>query len=53
MNKDYIEFELNVATKTFVMLIKFLNYVQNLDLKIKYIDQIPYRVVVFRLQDFL
>ena len=33
--------------------IQFLNYAQNLDFEIKYIDQIPYRVLVFRLQDFL
>lgn len=34
-------------------LIQFLNYVQNLDFEIKYIGRIPYRVVVFILEDFL
>jgi hypothetical protein len=33
--------------------IPLLNYVQHLDFEIKYIDQISYRVVGFRLQDFL
>lgn len=40
-------------SSNFVTLIQFLNYVQNLDFEIKDIDQIPYRVVVSRLQDFL
>ena len=35
------------------MLIQFLNYAQHLDFDIKYIDQTLYRVVGFRLQDFL
>ena len=40
-------------SRNFVTFIQFLNYVQNLDFEIKYMDQIFYRVVVFRLQDFL
>jgi hypothetical protein len=35
------------------MLLQFLNYAQDLDFEIKYIDQISYRVVAFRFQDFL
>jgi len=53
LNSDYIQSEILADTRNFVMLIQFLNYAQNLDFEIKYIDQIPYRVVVFRLQDFL
>jgi hypothetical protein len=53
LNSDYIQSEILVNSSNFVTLIQFLNYVQNLDFEIKYIDQIPYRVVVFRLQDFL
>ena len=53
LNSDYIQSEILVNSRNFVTLIQFLNYVQNLDFEIKYIDQIPYRVVVFRLQDFL
>jgi hypothetical protein len=53
LNSDYIQSEILADSRNFVALIQFLNYVQNLDFEIKYIDQIPYRVVVFRLQDFL
>ena len=53
LNSDYIQSDILVDSRNFVALIQFLNYVQNLDFEIKYIDQIPYRVVVFRLQDFL
>ena len=53
LNSDYIQSEILADSKNFVTLIQFLNYVQNLDFEVKYIDQIPYRVVVFRLQDFI
>ena len=53
LNSDYIQSEILADSRNFVTLIQFLNYVQNLDFEIKYIDQIPYRVVVFRLQDFI
>jgi len=53
LNSDYIQSEILVDSRSFLALIQFLNYVQNLYFEIKYIDQIPYRVVVFRLQDFL
>ncbi|MEY2702450.1 MAG: hypothetical protein RLY43_1083, partial [Bacteroidota bacterium] len=50
---DYIQSEIKSDSRKFVMLIQFLNYAQHLDFEIKYIDQISYRVVGFRLQDFL
>ena len=53
LNSDYIQSEILADSRNFVTLIQFLNYVQNLDFEIKYIDQILYRVVVFRLQDFI
>ena len=53
LNSDYINSEISIDTSTFVNLIQFLNYAQDLDFEIKYIDQVPYHVVVFRLQDFL
>ena len=53
LNSDYIQSEILADTRTFVMLIQFLNYARNLDFQIKHIDQILYRVVGFRLQDFL
>lgn len=52
LNSDSRKSEILMDPRIFVALIQFLNYVQNLDFEIKYIDQIPYRVVVFRLQDF-
>jgi hypothetical protein len=53
LNSDYIESEALIDSKNFVTLIQFLNYIQILDFETKYIDQIPYRVVVFRLTDFI
>lgn len=53
MNLNSIQLEIIADTRNLVMLIQFLNYVQKLDFEVKYLDQIPYRVVVFRLQDFL
>nr|WPV76514.1 hypothetical protein [Naviculales sp.] len=53
LNSDYIQSEILADTRNFVMLLQFLNYAQKLDFEVEYIDQIPYRVVVFRLQDFL
>lgn len=48
-----IQSEIKSDSRKFVMLIQFLNYAQHLDFEIKYIDQISYRVVGFRLKDFL
>jgi hypothetical protein len=53
LNSHYIQSDIVADSRNFVTLIQFLNYVRNLDFETKYIDQIPYRVVVFRLQDFL
>jgi hypothetical protein len=50
---DYVQSEIKSDSRKFVMLIQFLNYAQHLDFEIKSIDQISYRVVSFRLQDFL
>jgi hypothetical protein len=48
-----LQSEIKSDSRKFVMLIQFLNYAQHFDFEIKYIDQISYRVVGFRLQDFL
>jgi hypothetical protein len=40
-------------TRTFVSLIQFLNYAQNLDYEIEYLGSTGYRKVVFKLRDFL
>ncbi len=53
MNSNYIQSEIIVDTRDLVMLIQNLIFEHNLNFEVKYIDQIPYRVVVFRLQDFL
>jgi hypothetical protein len=53
LNSHYIQSDIVADSRNFVTLIQFLNYVRNLDFETKYIDQIPYRVVVLRLQDFL
>ena len=53
LKADYIQSERKRDSRKFVMLIQFLNYAQHLDFEIKYIDQISYRVVSFRLHDFL
>ena len=53
LNSDYIKSEISVATKTFVMLLQFLTYAQDLDFETKYLGRIPYRQVIFKLRDFL
>ena len=53
LNTDYIESEIDVDTKTFVMLIQFLNYAQYLDFEIQDLYGITYRRVSFKLRDFL
>ena len=53
LNSDYISSKIMVSTQTFVMLLQFFNYVQDLDFKTEYLGGIPYRQVVFKLQDFL
>ena len=53
LNSDYIQSDITVDSRTLVDLIQLLNYVQTLDPETKYIDKNPYRVAVFRLQDFL
>lgn len=52
-NSDYIESELKSDPKKFIAFLQFLNYVQSVDYEIKELENISYRVVTFRLQDFL
>lgn len=52
-NSDYIESELKSDPKKFITFLQFLNYVQSGDYEIKELENISYRVVTFRLQDFL
>lgn len=56
-NTDYIQSEIAIDSRTFLSLIQFLNYAQDLDfehnLKIEYLGEIPYRQVIFKLRDFL
>lgn len=52
-NSDYIESELKSDPKKFITFLQFLNYAQSLDYEIQERQKISYRVVTFRLQDFL
>jgi hypothetical protein len=52
-NSDYIKTEIKTDPTKFIMLLQFVNYAQSLDYEIKYIEEFSYRVVSFRLQDFL
>lgn len=52
-NSDYIESEIKSDPKTFITFLQFLNYAQSLNYEIKELENISYRVVAFRLQDFL
>jgi len=53
LNSDSIKSEILMDTRTFVSLIQFLNYAQDLDFKIQYLGSTGYRKVVFKLRDFL
>jgi len=52
-NFDYIKSEIKSDPTKLITLLQFLNYAQSLNYEIKYIENIPYRVVTFKLQDFL
>ena len=52
-NSDYIKSEIQNEPKNFITLLQFLNYAQSLDYENKNIENVSYRVVTFRLQDFL
>lgn len=52
-NSDYIKSEIQNDPKTFITFLQFLNYAQSLDYDQKDIENISYRVVTFKLQDFL
>ena len=51
-NSDYIKSEILMDTKSFVMLIQFLNYAQHLDFEIEYLGGVAYRQVTFKVRDF-
>jgi len=53
LTTDYIQAEIAADSRTFIMLLQFLTYVQHLDFEIEYLDGIPYRQVIFKLRDFL
>ena len=52
-NSDYIKSEIQNDSRKLITFLQFLNYAHLLDSEIKNIENIPYRVVTFRLQDFL
>jgi hypothetical protein len=52
-NSDYIQSEIICDPRKFIMFLQFLNYAQSLDYEMKELENIPYRVVTFRLRDFL
>ncbi len=50
LNSDYIKSEILMEIRSFVMLLQFLTYAQDLDFEIECLDGIPYR---FKVRDFL
>lgn len=53
MNWYYIKSGILIDTRTFITLIQFFNYAQDLDYKIEYLGSTGYQKVVFKLRDFL
>jgi hypothetical protein len=56
LNMDYVESKslyLSSNPKKFVMLLQFLTYAQQLDFKIDFLGDTPYRMVNFRIDHFL
>ena len=53
LKTDYIQKEISTDPRTFVMLLQFLNYAQQLDFEKQSFDQISYRIVSFNLRDFI
>ncbi|QXE46227.1 hypothetical protein IV203_000157 (plastid) [Nitzschia inconspicua] len=53
LNSNYIKSEIKTDPIKFIALLQFINYARFLDYEIKYIEDVPYRVVTFRLQNFL
>ncbi len=56
LNMDYLESKssyLSKDPKKFVMLLQFLSYAQQLDFKIDFLGDNPYRMVHFRIDHFL
>jgi hypothetical protein len=52
-NSDYLKSEIKSDPRKLITLLQFVNYVQSLDYEIKNLDDASYRVVTFRIQDFL
>ena len=53
LNSDYINSEILMDTKNFIMFLQFLTYAQYLDFEIESLGGIPYRQVTFKVRDFL
>jgi ribosomal protein S24E len=52
-NSDSIQSEIKTDPIKLIALLQFVNYAQSLDYEIKDFDDVSYRVVTFKLQDFL
>lgn len=53
LNSDYIRSEIKSDPLKLIRLLQFINYAQQLDFETEYLGEIRYRVVTFRLQNFL
>ena len=53
LNFDYIKSEILIDTKSFIMFLQFLSYVQDLKFDTEYLGEIKYCKFTFRLRDFL
>lgn len=53
LNSDYVTSEIIADPKNFISLLQFLKYVENLEFKILWFDNIAYRQVRFEIRDFL
>ena len=53
LRSDYLQIESQTEPKKFIMFLKFLKFTTNLDYKTEIFDGDPYRVVIFRVKDFL
>ena len=53
LRSDYLQIQLQTEPKKFIMFLKFLQFIMNLDSKTEIFDGDPYRIVIFRVKDFL
>ena len=53
LNSDYINSEILMDTKNFIMFLQFLTYAQYLDFEMESLGKITYRQVKFKVRDFL